>query len=112
MAALVLKAALCSNPPDPATHAQVLRAKNILTAIAGEETLDIALLKAEHGLMVEDSVLQQIWMQERCENFKIIIVINRGEHVVTYFRHSSYLWPQGTGWRNMAARAESTTTTH
>ena len=49
-----------SIPPDPATQAQALRAKQILTAVAGEGTLDIALLNAEHGIMViENSVLQQ-----------------------------------------------------
>ena len=60
MVALVLKAELCSIPPDPATQAQALRAKQILTAVAGEGTPDIALLNAAHGIMViEDSVLQQ-----------------------------------------------------
>ena len=58
MVALVLKAALCSIPPDSATQAQALRAKQVLTAIAGEGTLDIALLNAEHGI-IGDSVLQQ-----------------------------------------------------
>ena len=73
--ALVLKAALGSIPPDPATQAQALRAKQVLTAVAGEGTLDIALLNAEHGIMViEDSVLQQAWMQKQCKHF------------ITYFR--------------------------
>ena len=58
MVALVLKAALCSIPPDPATAAQELRAKTTLTAIAGEGTMDIALLNVEHGIMViKDLVL-------------------------------------------------------
>jgi hypothetical protein len=62
--ALVLKAALSSIPPDPATAAQALRAKTILTAIAGKAIMDIALLNAEHGIMViEDLILQQPWMQ-------------------------------------------------
>ena len=92
MVALVLKAALGSIPPDLATQAQALRAKQILTAVAGEGTLDIALLNAEHGIMViENSVLQQTWMQEQCEHFKIIIVISRGKHYITYFRHSRLL---------------------
>ena len=92
MVALVLKAALGSIPPDSATQAHALRAKQILTAVAGEGTLDIALLNAEHGIMViEDLVLQQTWMQEQCEHFKIIIVISRGKHFITYFRHSSLL---------------------
>jgi uncharacterized NAD(P)/FAD-binding protein YdhS len=60
MVALVLKAPLCSIPPDPVTAAQALRVKTTLTAIAGEGTMDIALLNAEHGIMViEDLVLQQ-----------------------------------------------------
>jgi hypothetical protein len=90
--ALVLKAALGSLPPDPATAAQALRAKTILTAIAGEGTMDIALLNAEHGIIVlEDLVLQQPWIQEQCEHFKVIIVISRGKQFITYFRHSSLL---------------------
>ena len=52
MVALVLKAALCSIPPDPMTAAQALRANTTLTAIAGEGTMDIALLNAKHGIMV------------------------------------------------------------
>ena len=92
MVALVLKAALGSIPPDPATQAQALRAKQVLTAVAGEGTLSIALLNAEHGIMViEDSDLQQTWMKEQCKHFKIIIVISRGKHFITYFRHSSLL---------------------
>ena len=66
MVALVLKAALGSIPPEPATQVQGLRAKQILTAVAGEGTLDIALLNAEHGIIIiEDSVLQLPWMQEQ-----------------------------------------------
>jgi hypothetical protein len=34
------------------TAAQALRAKTTLTAIAGEGTMDIALLNAEHGILV------------------------------------------------------------
>jgi hypothetical protein len=49
---LVLKAALCSIPPDPMTAAQALRAKTTLKAIAGEGTMDIALLNVEHGILV------------------------------------------------------------
>ena len=47
MIALVLKAALGSIPPDPATQAQALRVKQTLTAVAGEGTLNIALLNVE-----------------------------------------------------------------
>ena len=84
---LVLKAALCSIPPDPMTAAQALRAKTTLTAIAGEGTMDIALLNAKHGIMViENVVLKQTWVQEQCEHFKVIIVISRGKHFITYFR--------------------------
>jgi hypothetical protein len=92
MVALVLRAALSSIPPDPETAAQALRAKTTLTAIAGAGTMDIALLNVEHGIMViEDLVLQQTWVQEQCEHFKVIIVISRGKHFITYFRHSNLL---------------------
>ena len=92
MVALVLRAALSSIPPDPETAAQALRAKTTLTAIAGEGTMDIALLNVEHGIMViEDLVLQQTWVQEQCEHFKVIIVISRGKHFITYFRQSNLL---------------------
>jgi hypothetical protein len=92
MVALLFKAALCSIPPDPMTAAQALRAKTTLTAMAGEGTMDIALLNAEHGIMViEDVVLQQTWVQEQCEHFKVIIVITRGKHFITYFRHFNLL---------------------
>jgi hypothetical protein len=67
-------------------------AKTTLTAIAGEGTMDIALLNAEHGIMViKDVVLQQRWVQEQCEHFEVIIVISRGKHFITYFRHSNLL---------------------
>ena len=58
MVGLVLKPALHSILPNPDTKMQAFRVKQALTAVVGKGTLDIALLNAEHGIMViEDSVL-------------------------------------------------------
>ena len=50
--ALVIKAALRNLPGDPAFRAQALTAAQVLRATAGEGTLDLMLLNADHGVLL------------------------------------------------------------
>jgi hypothetical protein len=78
--ALVIKAAQINVPTEPAARAQALTAAQELRAIAGEVTLDLVLLNAEHGVMVlADNVPQQTWKLAQCRHFQVIIVVSRGK---------------------------------
>ena len=90
--ALVIKAALANVPSDPVIRMPALQAVQGMRAIAGEGTLDLVLLNAEHGVMLlADNVLQQPLIQAQCRHFQVIIVVSRGEHFVTYFRKNRIL---------------------
>ena len=90
--ALVKKAALANVPTDPAIWMPALQVAQVMRAIAGEGTLNLVLLNAEHGVMVlADNVLQQTWIQAHCRHFQVTIVVSRGKHFVTYFRKNRLL---------------------
>ena len=60
MVAPVIKAALRHLPIDPAVSTQALMAAQILRSNAGEGTLDLMLLNAQHGVLIlADTVLSQ-----------------------------------------------------
>ena len=92
MVALVIKAALADLPTDPEIRTPALQAAQDMKAITGKGTMDLVLLKREHGVIVlADDVLQQPWIQTQCQHFQVIIVVSRGKHFVTYFRKNRFL---------------------
>jgi len=92
MVALVIKAALRHLPIDPAVSTQALMAAQILRANAGEGTLDLMLLNAQHGVLIlADTVLNQPEIQAQCIHFQVIIVVSRGKHFITYYRRTQLL---------------------
>ena len=92
MVALVIKAALRHIPIDPAVSTQALMAAQILRSNAGEGTLDLMLLNAQHGVLIlADTVLNQPEIQAQCIHFQVIIVVSRGKHFITYYRRTQLL---------------------
>ena len=90
--ALVIKAALRHLPIDPAVSTQALKAAQILRFNAGEGTLDLMLLNAQHGVLIlADTVLSQPEIQAQCIHFQVIIVVSRGKHFITYYRRTQLL---------------------
>ena len=68
--ALVIKAALRHLPIDPAVSTQALKAAQIFRSNAGEGTLDLMLLNAQHGVLIlADSVLSRPEIQAQCIHF-------------------------------------------
>ena len=62
--ALVIKAVLRHLPIDPAVSTKASRAAHTLRYKAGEGTLDLMLLNAQHGVLIlEDTVLRQSEIQ-------------------------------------------------
>jgi hypothetical protein len=84
--ALVIKAALRHLPADPLFSTHALAAAQSLRTTAGEGTLDLMLLNATHGvLIIADTVLNLPEIQAQCVHFRIIIVVSRGKHFITYY---------------------------
>ena len=92
MVALVIKAALRHLPIDTAISTQAMAAAQILRSNAGEGTLDLMLLNAQHGvLLLADTVLSRQEIQAQCIHFQVIIVVSRGKHFITYYRCTQLL---------------------
>ena len=92
MVALVIKAVLRHLPIDPAVSTQALTAAQLLRSKAGEGTLDLVLLNAQHGVLIlADTVLSQPEIQAQCIHFQVIIVVSRGKHFITYYRRTQLL---------------------
>ena len=92
VAALVIKAAVRHLPIDPAISTQAMAAAQILRSNAGEGTLDLMLLNAQHGvLLLADTVLSRPEIQAQCIHFQVIIVVSRGKHFITYYRRTQLL---------------------
>ena len=92
MVALVIKAALRHLPTDPAISIPAMEAAQILRSNAGEGTLDLMLLNAQHGVLVlADTVLNRPEIQAQCAHFQVIIVVSRGKHFITYYRCTKLL---------------------
>ena len=66
--------------------------------------MEIMPLNAHHGLLlIEDSILWQPWILDKCQHFQVIIIISKGIHFITY-RKESYLKdaakPMGDLWQH------------
>ena len=73
--ALVIKTALRHLLIDPAISTQAMAVAQNLRSNAGEGTIDLVLLNAQHGvLLLADSVLSRPEIQAQCIHFQVIIV--------------------------------------
>ena len=69
-----------------------MEAAQILRSNAGEGTLDLMLLNAQHGVLIlADTVLNLPEIQAQCAHFQVIIVVSRGKHFITYYRQTKLL---------------------
>ena len=85
--ALILRAALRRLPVNSCIQTKAQAAVQVLQRTAGTGTLKIELLNADHGvLVIADTTLLQLWVQEQCGHFQVIIVNSRGKYFITYFR--------------------------
>ena len=90
--ALIIKAALQHLPTDPAISTQAMEAAQILRNTAGEGTMNLMLLNAQHGVLIlADTVLNLPEIQAQCAHFQVVIVVSRGKHFITYYRRTSLL---------------------
>ena len=88
----MIKAALRHLPTDPAISTQAMAAAQIHRNTAGEGTLDLMLLNAQHGVLIlADTVLNIPEIQAQCAHFQVIIVVSRGEQFITYYRRTRLL---------------------
>ena len=83
--ALVINAALRHLPTDPAISTPAMEAAQILQTNAGEGTLDLMLLNAQHGVLILPEI------QAQCAHFQVIIVVSRKKHFITYYRRTKLL---------------------
>ena len=90
--ALVIKAALRHLPIDPAISTPAMEAAQILQTNAGEGTLDLMLLNAQHGVLIlAITVLNLPKIPAQCAHFQVIIVVSRGQLFITYYRRTKLL---------------------
>ena len=85
-----------------------MEAAQTLRNNAGEGTLDLMLLNAQHGVLIlADTVLNLPEIQAQCAHFQVIVVVSRGKHFITYYRQTRTARGE---WEDMATRTQSKTT--
>ena len=88
----MIKAALRHLPIDPAISTPAMEAAQILRNNAGEGTLDLMLLNAQHRVLIlADTVRNLPGIQAQCVHFQVIIVVSRGKHFITYYLRTKLL---------------------